>query len=136
MSDLYAVDLALNLRDSVPHTVLADLRWHLGEEERAVDEELDMYPLLASRGPAVRIGGVRVAELARTAGGWALTVRYEIHAEVLPDFDSLVERLVRHSDTEGHIGQIRFHEEYVPELLINRSGTLTRLPLTPKATPQ
>lgn len=42
MSDLYAVDLALNLRDSVPPAVLADLRWHLGEEGRAADEERDM----------------------------------------------------------------------------------------------
>lgn len=77
-----------------------------------------------------------MGELARTANGWALTVRYEIHAELMPDFDSLVERLTWHSDTEGPIGRIRFYEEDVPELLINRSGTLIRLPLAPKATPK
>ncbi|MFE9633192.1 hypothetical protein [Streptomyces sp. NPDC006463] len=77
-----------------------------------------------------------MAELARTANGWALTVRYEIHAELMPDFDSLAERLACHSDTEGPIGQIRFYEEDVPEMLINRSGTLVRLPLAPKETPQ
>ncbi|MEU9144753.1 hypothetical protein [Streptomyces sp. NPDC048349] len=134
MSDLYAVDLALDLRDSVPPSLLADLRWHLGEEEREADEELDAYPLLASRGPAVRIGGVRVGELVRTGNGWALTVRYEIHTEVMPDFDSLVERLAWHSDTEGPIGQVRFYEDDVPEMLINRSGTLVRMPLAPKPT--
>ncbi|MEU6118406.1 hypothetical protein ABZ840_28140 [Streptomyces sp. NPDC047117] len=130
MSDLYAVDLALDLRASVPDTLLADLRWHLDPGDREVD---GMFPVLAERGPAVRIGGVLIGELVQKPGGygqepggWALTVRQEIHAEVLPEFEALVERLAPHSRTVGVVGQVRFYEDDVPELLINDSGTLTK----------
>ncbi|WP_030619729.1 hypothetical protein [Streptomyces sclerotialus] len=123
MSDLYAVDLALNLRESVPDAVLADLRWHLGIESAEAD---GAFPLLTARGPAVRIGGVLVGELLRTVGGWSLTARQEIHAEVLPELEELAERLAHHSGTEGVIGQLRFYEEYTPTLLINNSGTLVK----------
>lgn len=139
MSDLYVVDLALNLRASVPSAVVADLRWHLGIkiDENAEDrssERGDRFPLLAARGAAVRIGGVLVGELVQTAAGWALTVRQEVHAEVIPELESLAERLVWHASTQGVIGQIRFYEDYVPELLINTSGTLVKLPLAPEGT--
>ncbi|MFF2331841.1 MULTISPECIES: hypothetical protein [unclassified Streptomyces] len=132
MSDVYAVDLALDIRASVPGSVLAELRWHLGIEggEAAPD---GMYPLLAARGPAVRIGGLLVGELARTDDGWSLTARQEVHEEVIAELDSLAERLVRHSGTEGVVGQIRFYEEYVPELLINRAGELVKMSLVPTA---
>ncbi|MBT2458907.1 hypothetical protein [Streptomyces sp. ISL-86] len=145
MGDMYAVDLALDLRPSVLGAVLDDLRWHLGltgggaggdgdgdfEDEADGPEGAmgDAYPLLAERGPAWRIGGVLVGELSPTAGGWSLTVRQEVHAELLPELETLVERLARHSPTEGVIGQIRFYEEYVPELLLNRAGTLVRMAL-------
>jgi hypothetical protein len=140
MSDMYAVDLALDLRASVPGTVLADLRWHLGiqageSDERAGADTGGMTPLLAARGPAVRIGGVLVGEFARTGRGWSLTARQEVHAEFLSELDSLAERLVRSSSTEGVIGQIRFYEEDVPDLLINRSGTLLKAPLAHAGTP-
>ena len=137
---MYAVDLALDLRASVPSAVFADLRWHLGleageGEDGAGDSDRDMgdmFPLLAARGPAVRIGGVLVGELVRTAGGWSLTVRQEVHAEVLPELEALAERLAWNAGTEGVIGQIRFYEDDVPDLLINRSGTLVKMALTPK----
>ncbi|MCX5343922.1 hypothetical protein [Streptomyces atratus] len=133
MSDVYAVDLALDLRASAPSAVLADLRWHLGIKDAADDpaddmtgEIGDMFPLLAARGPAARIGGVLVGELARTADGWSLTARQEVHAESLPELDSLVVRLARNSGTEGVIGQIRFYEEDVPDLLVSRAGELVK----------
>lgn len=134
------VDLALNLRASVPSAVVADLRWHLGikidenAEENRSSETGDRFPLLAARGAAVRIGGVLVGELVQTAAGWALTVRQEVHAEVMPELESLAERLVWHAGTQGVIGQIRFYEDDVPELLINTSGSLVRLPLAPEGT--
>ncbi|NXY93861.1 hypothetical protein HYE82_05520 [Streptomyces sp. BR123] len=134
MADLYALDLALDLRESVPDPVLAVLRRHLGEGEPTSDDGFDMYPLLAERGPAYRIGGVCVAELARTETGWSLTARQEVHAELMPDVDALVELLAAHSDTVGVIGQLRWYEDYVLELLINESGTVTRLSLTPEPT--
>ncbi|MFB6707158.1 hypothetical protein ACFCW6_20890 [Streptomyces sp. NPDC056333] len=141
MSDVYAVDFALDLQASVPSSVLADLRWHLGIEavgesgaEDPVGDVGDVVPLLAARGPAVRIGGVLVGEFARTAGGWSLTARQEVHAELLPELDSLAERLAWNSSTEGVIGQIRFYEEDVPDLLISRSGTLVKMSLAPSGT--
>lgn len=137
---MYAVDLALDLRASVPGTVMDDLRRHLGThpdgqdcepDDEPYDEPDGPVPLLAERGPAMRIGGLLVGEIARTGDGWALTARQEVHAELLPDLDALLERLARHCRTEGVIGQIRFYEDHVPELLINDSGTLVRTALTP-----
>ncbi|MER5895466.1 hypothetical protein [Streptomyces sp. NPDC001876] len=132
MGDMYAVDLALDLRASVPGAVMDELRRHLGTHPDAREGEPDDWvPLLAERGPAMRIGGLLVGEVARTGDGWALTARQEVHAELLPDLDALLERLARHCGTEGVIGQIRFYEDHVPELLINESGTLVRTALTP-----
>ncbi|MFJ8859667.1 hypothetical protein ACIRD8_14660 [Streptomyces sp. NPDC102451] len=146
MGDMYAVELSLNLRATVPSAVVDELVWHLGtpagtgagRAEGAADTpagELtgpdDAFPLLAERGPAARIGGLLVGELHRTDGGWALTARQEVHAECLPDLGPLLEQLARHSGTEGVIGQIRFYEDHVPELLISESGTLVRMSLKP-----
>ncbi|MET7367893.1 hypothetical protein ABZS61_18955 [Streptomyces sp. NPDC005566] len=136
MGDMYAVDLALDLRASVPGTVMDDLRRHLGthpdgQDCEPGDEPDDLVPLLAERGPAMRIGGLLVGEVARTGDGWSLTARQEVHAELLPDLDALLERLAHHCGTQGVIGQIRFYENHVPELLINDSGTLVRMALMP-----
>ncbi|MGW0779916.1 hypothetical protein [Streptomyces sp. NPDC002913] len=138
MGDMYAVDLALNLRATVPGALVGELRWHLGSAPEAgggpsgapaVVAAEDVFPLLAERGPAARIGGLLTGELHRTGAGWALTARQEVHAECLPDLGPLLEQLARHSGTEGVIGQIRFYEDHVPELLISESGRLVRLSL-------
>lgn len=134
MSDVFAVDLALDLAPSVPGAVLDDLRWHLGlmdDPNGMVDEMTDLVPLLSARGPAKRIGGVLTGELVQAADHWSLTARQEIHAELLPELVSLVERLVFSARTEGVVAQVRFYEEEVPELLINNSGTLVRKRLRP-----
>jgi hypothetical protein len=131
MADLYVVDVSMNLTASLPDAVLSELRWHLGLGETADGQEDDApdYPVWAARGPAKRIGGIRIGELTQAPQGWSLTVRQEVHAESMPQVDALVERLVLHSTTEGVIGQIRFHEDEIPELLLNRSGVLTKAPL-------
>ncbi|MET7717598.1 hypothetical protein [Streptomyces sp. NPDC005407] len=130
MGDLYVVDVSLNLPTSVPDTVLSDLRWNLGHADAAGEDTCpDEFPLWAARGPAKRIYGVQIGELIQSYPGWHLTVRQEVHAESLPDVEALIERLAHHSNTEGIIGQIRFFEEDVPDLLINSSGTLVKIPL-------
>ncbi|MDX3643649.1 hypothetical protein [Streptomyces sp. MB09-02B] len=140
MADLYVVDVSMNLTASLPDAVLTELRRHLGLGETADGQEDDApddpddpddpgHPVWAARGPAKRIGGIRIGELAQTPEGWSLTVRQEVHAESMPQVDALVERLLLHSTTEGVIGQIRFHEDEIPELLLNRSGVLTKAPL-------
>ncbi|MFJ4837567.1 hypothetical protein [Streptomyces sp. NPDC088746] len=132
MGDMYAVELSLNLRATVPSAVVDELEWHLGTELTGPG---DVFPLLAERGPAWRIGGLLVGELHRTDSGWALTARQEVHAECLPDLEPLLEQLARHSSTEGVIGQIRFYEDHVPELLISEAGTLVRMSLKPDEMP-
>jgi hypothetical protein len=130
MGDLHVVDVSLNLPTSAPDTVLSDLRWHLGIADPATanGKDADEFPVWAARGPATRIGGVRVGELAPGTHGWSLTVRQEVHEEALSDAEGLINRLVRHSTTEGLIGQIRFFESDTPDLLINRSGILVKVP--------
>ncbi|MFE9558906.1 hypothetical protein ACFYOD_36310 [Streptomyces sp. NPDC006703] len=136
MSDIYALDLALDLLETTPEEVLALVRWHLGSElEQAVDggpsdaSEPDAFPLWPGRGPAHRIGGVLLGGLARGVGGWSLTVRQEIHAEDLPDLKELVGQLARYAASEGLIGQIRFHEAELPDALFSRSGNLAQFTL-------
>ncbi|GAA0918664.1 hypothetical protein [Streptomyces thermoalcalitolerans] len=134
MSDLFAVDLALDLSPTVPAAVLDVLRRHLGldtesGESDMGDEMSDFVPLLSCRGPAKRIGGVLTGELVQGDSHWSLTARQEIHAELLPDLEELVEMLARNARTEGVIGQVRFYEDDIPELLISRSGKMVRMPL-------
>ncbi|MFB9464305.1 hypothetical protein [Streptomyces cinereospinus] len=134
MSDVFAVDLALDLTPTVPRAVLDHLRRHLGLDDAddgsgAVEDVPDFVALLAGRGPAVRIGGVLTAELLQGHGQWSLTARQEIHAEFLPELDALVEMLAFNAKTEGVIGQVRFHEDDIPELFVNRAGTLVRVHL-------
>ncbi|WP_399924767.1 hypothetical protein [Streptomyces kanamyceticus] len=136
MSDIYAFDLALDLAESTPDDVLAAVRWHLGQnseqerDESAIDGgESDLSPLWGGRGAALRIGGVLWGSLVRGDRKWSLGVRQEIHAEDLEDLKELVERLTRHAVQEGAVGQTRFHEDEIPDLLCNRSGRLIRLRL-------
>ncbi|MEU0202746.1 MULTISPECIES: hypothetical protein [unclassified Streptomyces] len=133
MSDLYAVDLALDLSPTAPEAVLAHLRRHL-EADTADDDNdeadwPDFVPLLADRGPASRIGGLLTGELIRGASHWSLTARQEIHAELLPDLVALAEMLAFNARIDGVIGQVRFYENDIPELLVSSSGTLVKMPL-------
>ncbi|SMQ18671.1 hypothetical protein SAMN06272771_5125 [Streptomyces sp. Ag82_O1-12] len=143
MSDVFAVDLALDLSPTAPDVVLAHLRRHL-EVDRQDDWHLadgnaddgigdmdrpDFVPLLADRGPAKRIGGLLTGRLLQGPDHWLLTVRQELHAELLPELVELAEMLALHARTDGVIGQVRFYEDDIPELLVNRSGTLVKMPL-------
>ncbi|WP_150494482.1 hypothetical protein [Streptomyces kanamyceticus] len=134
MSDIYAFDLALDLPESTPQDVLTTVRWHLGQEQSpdgtsSDDDELDTFPLWAARGASHRIGGALWGSLVQGSRGWSLSVRQEIHAEDLPDLKSLVERLVHHVTQEGLIGQVRFHENEMPDLLCKRNGALVQFAL-------
>ncbi|KFG10500.1 MULTISPECIES: hypothetical protein [Streptomyces] len=132
MADIYAVDVSMNLAATLPDAVLSELRRHLGHEgtDDGVADDCDDHPVWAARGPARRIGGVLIGELVRTDRGWALAVRQEVHAETMPQVDSLIEVLASHSTTEGAIGQIRFYEDEIPDLLLNRSGELMKVSLS------
>jgi hypothetical protein len=131
MSDLYEFQLTLDMPDSLPASDLALLRWHLGES-REESQESDAYPLLAARGPAARIGGTLVGDLARGGRGWALTVRQEVHPDEFDRLRELVEWIAARASTCGNIGYLRFFEQDVPDVLIAdpASGTAQRLPLT------
>lgn len=124
MSDLFAVDMALDLNPDVPDVVLDTLRWHLGLGEA---EEAGEFPLLAQRGPAARIGGVLTGELLRRGHHWVLTARQEIHAEFLPELGPLWRMLAANAQNDGVIGHMRFLEDEVPEVLISRAGRLIRM---------
>ncbi|WP_369197155.1 hypothetical protein [Streptomyces djakartensis] len=129
MSDLYAVDLALDLSPTTPDPVLELLRLHLEGDDTGQEDPAEFVPLLAHRGPAWRIGGLLTGELLRAEHHWSLTARQEIHAELLPDLMSLAEMLAHHARTEGVIGQLRWYENDIPELLVARSGALVTMEL-------
>ncbi|TXS54944.1 hypothetical protein [Streptomyces sp. t39] len=147
MGDLFAVDVSLDLPREVPATVLTALRHHLapapeddedaavhaGDDEDAAGCAGDPGPFFGGRGPAYRIGGVVGGELLPAPRGWALTVRQEIHAELLDEVVAFVGDLVAHTTTPGVVGQVRFYEDEIPELLVNRAGTLLRIRPVPPA---
>jgi hypothetical protein len=122
MSDVHELLLALDLPVDSAEGDLALLRWHLGEEGEE-PEEADAYPLFSSRGPAHRIGGACLGELARGAGGWALTVRQEVHPDEFDQLRDIVEWLARRTTTSGTIGYVRHLEQQVPDVLVADPAT-------------
>ncbi|MEU6184017.1 hypothetical protein [Streptomyces coeruleorubidus] len=132
MSDLYELQLTCDLPGSLPASDLALLRWHLGESGEQSPEPA-AYPLLSARGPAERIGGTLVGDLARGARCWALTARQEVHPDEFDQLRELVEWIAARTSTCGTIGYLRFLEQDVPDVLIADpdTGTVQRLPLTP-----
>ncbi|WP_367046964.1 hypothetical protein [Streptomyces sp. Je 1-332] len=135
MSDLYELQLALNLPASISDPDLALLRWHLDEpqETAPVDDlqEVQEYPLLSSTGPASRIGGALVGELQHGPRGWALTVRQEIHPDQFGELHSLLTWLAARTTTFGTIGYLRFLEAEMPDVLVADGGTVSRLTSPP-----
>ncbi|WP_327382425.1 MULTISPECIES: hypothetical protein [unclassified Streptomyces] len=126
MADLYALDLAFDLVEATPDTVLAEIRRQLTPDEEGAT-------LLATQGPAWRVGGMLVGEFGPgERGGWALTARQEIHAEQLPDLEDLLMLLAPHIRPPGPVGRIRFYEHESPDLLVLREGRVVQLALDPR----
>ncbi|MFD9258162.1 hypothetical protein [Streptomyces sp. NPDC059538] len=119
MADLYALDLAFDLLDTTPDDVLAEVR-----------RQLTGDGLLATRGPAWRVGGMLVGEFAPAErGGWALTTRQEVHEEQLPDLEDLLLLLAPHVRPPGPVGRLRHYENESPDLLVLREGRVVQLAL-------
>ncbi|MFH7596921.1 hypothetical protein WDV06_17745 [Streptomyces racemochromogenes] len=114
MADLYLLELDLTLRLSTPEPVLALMREHMAPYPDDCAYEDAPFRVLAERGPAYRVGGDCTAELARTARGWTLTARQEIHAEVLEDVEQFLTAMTPHLATTGPLGSLRFYEDEAP----------------------
>ncbi|MEU8547160.1 hypothetical protein [Streptomyces roseoverticillatus] len=130
MSDFYELQLALDLPGSLTDDDLALLRRHLGESSEEL-QHLDAYPLFSARGPAQRVGGTLIGDLARSTRGWALTVRQEVHPDEFDELRGLVQWLAARTSTFGTIGYLRFLEQEVPDVLVAdpAAGTAQRLTL-------
>ncbi|MFE9975756.1 hypothetical protein ACFYRD_34865 [Streptomyces hirsutus] len=134
MADIYELQLTLDLPDSLPPQDLALLRWHLGEEVSRQNEAREggdgydgcEYPLWDARGPARRIGGALVGELCSDGGGWALTVRQEVHPDEFDDLRRVVLWLGARTTSVGAVGHLRFYESDVPDVLIAQAGEVHR----------
>ncbi|MEU1820097.1 hypothetical protein ABZ543_33670 [Streptomyces roseifaciens] len=141
MSDIYELQLALDLPDSLPEADMDVLRRHLSDEGGDADHDEhdeetggpEAYPLLASRGPAWRIGGVLVGELCRGPRGWALTARQEVHPDEFPALEALLVWLAARTSTPGPIGYLRFYESTVPDVLMADGQVPCRMSLRPSA---
>ncbi|MZE76915.1 hypothetical protein [Streptomyces xinghaiensis] len=72
-----------------------------------------------------------IGELAESPRGWSLTARQELHPDQFQDLHFLLKHLAAHTGTPGPIGQLRFLEHHVPDLIVPaEDGGVTRLPLT------
>ncbi|MFI0779513.1 hypothetical protein [Streptomyces sp. NPDC021212] len=123
MSDLFELQLTLDLPGSLPASDLALIRQHLGEVEdegqgSEASDPLAEHPLLSSRGPAHRIGGTLVGELLPGPVGWGLTVRQEVHPDEFEALRTLLIWLAARTTSVGAIGYLRFLEHDVPDVLI------------------
>ncbi|MFI9359327.1 hypothetical protein [Streptomyces lydicus] len=171
MADAYDFLLTLDLKDDLSADEVAELRWHLGlgpQPERlciisefpevvlddnskpVLDDQGEWrvenapYPVLAQRGPAWRIGGATVSELARREGprpGWALTTRQALHPDDFDKVDPLLSWLATHADYDyvefdgsprsggfgQYVGYERFYEDAViTKLLVIKDGEIVR----------
>lgn len=134
MSDLYELQLSLDLPGSLPTSDLAQIRHHLGEGGNQTPETSDPLaenPLLSARGPAHRIGGTLVGELLPGPRGWALTVRQEVHPDEFDALRTLLTWLATRTTTVGTIGHVRFLESDAPDALIATPNGIHRIPLHP-----
>ncbi|MFI6944201.1 hypothetical protein ACIBI4_33520 [Streptomyces sp. NPDC050418] len=132
MSDLYELQLSLDLPADLSDDELSSLRRHLGVEGHgpSVDmDDPDNWPLFSERGPASRIGGILTGDLQQSPRGWSLTVRQEIHPDGFSPLDSLLTWLGSRTTTIGTVGSLRFLEEDVPDLFVAEAGSLTRVTL-------
>lgn len=152
MSDIHELTVAVDLRDEISATELAELRWHLGIGPRpehlsivtefpvvVVDDsgvpmvEDDPRPLLAGNGAAARVGGVLGSALEPRTDppreGWALTSRQELHPDEFEEVGELLGWLAarahaahRLADGTVGLGFLRFHEDEVPAALRVEGG--------------
>lgn len=130
MADLYALDLAFDLVEDTPETVLAEIRRQLAPDAEDTGEDT----LLSTRGPAWHIGGMLVGAFAPSSrlGGWALTARQEIHEDQLPDLEDLLMLVAPYIRPPGPVGRIRHYEHESPDLLVLREGRVVQLTLDPR----
>ncbi len=129
MADLYALELDLTLAPSTPEPVLELVREHMTPYPDGCAYEDAAFRVLAERGPAYRVGGDCTAALTRTPGGWTLTARQEIHAEVLEDVEQFLTTLTPHHTTApGPLGSLRFYEDDAPTPITPDPTGRIRLP--------
>lgn len=132
MSDLFELQLSLDLPSDLSNDELNLLRLHLDAEDRtspAEPDEPDNWPLFCYRGPATRIGGTLTSDLQHGRRGWSLTVRQEVHPDQFSPLDSLLTWLGARTTTIGTVGYLRFLEDHVPDLFIADAGSITRVML-------
>ncbi|MFI6586777.1 hypothetical protein [Embleya sp. NPDC050493] len=153
MSDLYELTLDVLVRGPLSDPEVAELRWHVGLADGALPEPGDRrivtafpvvvvddlgvptvvddpHPVLGGPdGIALRSGGVSATGLAPTAGGWALTVRRELHPDEFDEVGGLLAWLAArvadaHTDPDGSIvlGWLRFVEDTEARPLVFRDG--------------
>ncbi len=130
MSDLYELQLSLDLPSDLSNDELKSLRWHLGAEGHEHPDEQDdpnNWPLFCYRGPATRIGGILTGDLHHGPRGWSLTVRQEVHPDGFSHLDSLLTWLGARTTTLGTVGYLRFLEDHLPDLFIADARLITRV---------
>ncbi|MCD0483500.1 hypothetical protein LO771_14090 [Streptacidiphilus sp. ASG 303] len=147
MSDLYARELHVRIRDALSDAEAAGLRRHLGlgpgpagptataslsvaygdgggGGDGGSGTEDDEYPLLGGRGPAHRIGGTLTADLAPDG---TVTARQEPHPDDFHDVGVLLAWLAARADSPGPavvVGTLRFHESSVAHPLTVTGGAV------------
>lgn len=136
MADVYEVVLTMDLGLEIGEPELAELRWHLGTGARpetypiGTDNHVAAFPLgdpadpgcqweiaepeplFAERGAAHHVGGALVSELVSGPGGWALTVRQEVHPDSFYQLRTMLDWLGRRARTvSSFVGYLRHYEE-------------------------
>ncbi|MGQ4601425.1 hypothetical protein, partial [Nocardia sp. R6R-6] len=146
VADMFEFVISIGLRDNLSAGDVAELRWHLGLGELPADGlrigsgiqwavedangsmvEVEPEPLLGVHGPAWKVRGMLSASLERTALGWHLDARQEVHPETFEEMTELMVWFYRRvdfsmvrADGSVEIGRLRWHEHSEPVPLVVR----------------
>ncbi|MGV9413568.1 hypothetical protein ACWDOP_27015 [Nocardia sp. NPDC003693] len=150
MADIYELALSLDLYADLSTMDVAELRWQIGQGPAPEDEvrlsrgcvtvvededgELDCtepQPLLDQSGDAWKIDGALGSSLERTATGWRLEARQEVHPDDFEALEGLLIWLSRQVDSgraaaDGsvEIGRLRWYEDLDSQPLLVREDSV------------
>ncbi|MEU0545591.1 hypothetical protein ABZ319_37530 [Nocardia sp. NPDC005978] len=150
MADISELVISLDLRSDLSGEDVAELLWQIGRGPAPTDEDrlsrglveviedesgefvcTDPAPVLDQAGPAWKVDGVLGSSLEKTATGWHLASRQEVHPDLYETLEELFLWLSRYvesatvaPDGSVEIARLRWYEDPDFQPLVIRDDTV------------